>query len=87
MSPAVARLLADASRLPADVIGDLIEALIGALDARTPDADLEPEIDACEAGDDLGTIPYGRWDWGDEVHAARAATRRAVTRHRKRRAA
>ncbi len=81
MNPSAARLLAEAARLPADAIGDLIEGLIGALDARTPDADLEPEVDACDAGDDLGTIRYGHWDWGAEVHAARAITRRAIRRH------
>jgi len=36
-------------------IGDAIEALIDMLDSRTPDPDLEPEWDGCEAFDDCLT--------------------------------
>ena len=36
-----------AARFTVDELGDLIETLIHQLDARTPDADLEPEPELC----------------------------------------
>lgn len=87
MSPATTRLLGAAARLPADTLGDLIEGLIAVLDARAGDPDLEPEIDCCDAGDDAGTIPLGRWAWGDEVHAARRRAQQMLRAHARPRAA
>ena len=87
MSPAATRLLGAAARLPAASLGDLIEGLIAVLDARAGDPDLEPEIDCCDAGDDAGTIPLGRWAWGDEVHAARRRAQQMLRAHARPRAA
>jgi len=47
---------------------DVIERLIDELDHRDGDYDLEPEHDACVAGDD-GCAPFfrrGRMHWGSE---------------------
>jgi hypothetical protein len=47
---------------------DVVERLIDELDRRDGDFDLEPEHDACQAGDD-GCAPFrrhGRVYWGSE---------------------
>lgn len=52
----IRRALGVLERLPHEALADLTERLVDRLDAAEPDPDLEPEEDACPAGE-CGGVP------------------------------
>jgi hypothetical protein len=65
----IRRALATLERLPTEALADLTERLVDRLDAADLDPDLEPETDACEAGECGGVSLRGDCLPGDPTDA------------------